>query len=174
LTPSTITRGSLFAATAAVALASSGGCAHSASVDNDDGGLSADGAPQGDGAQGDAPPGDGASGDGSDAACGLTSTQFDCRKCCIANHSGYATYYKVLVTCACTNPGSCATPCSDSFCAPNPIGPTADSACYACLLSVEQAPNGQCYQLLKAACDKDPDCQAIFDTCIPTECAGKP
>jgi hypothetical protein len=90
-----------------------------------------------------------------------------CFDCCIDKHqAGNKTFDDAFVACACGAQGACSTECADSACATPSKLAAPQSPCDLCLAAAF-ADTGECGPKQKTACDKDPDCIALYT------CTGK-
>ena len=101
-----------------------------------------------------------------DSTCAAESTKSTCEQCCLKVHpTGYTTYHQALQTCTCTTPGTCSTECATESCAGKAT--TSGDACDTCITSSLTSGTGACYTPVDSACQGDPDCVTLFQTCIP-------
>lgn len=100
-----------------------------------------------------------------DSTCAAQTTKAQCEQCCLTVHQeGYQVYNSTLTQCACQSPGTCASDCASEACANQPT--TQGDACDTCMTNALSS-SGDCYDAVSTACQGDPDCTELFETCIP-------
>lgn len=105
---------------------------------------------------------------GSGGACS-SQTSFDaCDSCCFNLHpNGFDVWQNAFGSCACEQPGTCASRCGNSYC----VGqdPAPGGSCEQCLDGASQ-----CAQIADSACNADPDCAAYLACFYESGCDKKP